>query len=53
MGREGSNPSPAPGEQPVESWKRAAEVTSALKAKIEQMKVSCAVRVGYVVMITD
>jgi cytoskeleton-associated protein 5 len=26
--------------QPVESWKRAAEVTSALKAKIEQMKVS-------------
>ena len=25
--------------QPVESWKRAAEVTSALKAKIEQMKV--------------
>ena len=24
--------------QPVESWKRAAEVTSALKAKIEQMK---------------
>ncbi|KFX86276.1 hypothetical protein O988_09679 [Pseudogymnoascus sp. VKM F-3808] len=38
-GREGSNPSPAPGDgQPVESWKRAAEVTSALKAKIEQMK---------------
>lgn len=27
--------------QGVESWKRAAEVTSALKAKIEQMKVSC------------
>jgi chorismate mutase len=27
------------GGQPVESWKRAAEVTSALKAKIEQMKV--------------
>ena len=26
--------------QPVESWKRAAEVTSALKAKIEQMKAS-------------
>lgn len=25
--------------QPVESWKRAAEVTNALKAKIEQMKV--------------
>ncbi|OBT49445.1 hypothetical protein VE00_00361 [Pseudogymnoascus sp. WSF 3629] len=38
-GREASNPSPAPGDgQPVESWKRAAEVTSALKAKIEQMK---------------
>ena len=30
-----------PNGQPVESWKRAAEVTSALKAKIEQMKVSC------------
>lgn len=28
------------GQGPVESWKRAAEVTSALKAKIEQMKVS-------------
>jgi protein STU2 len=28
------------GGQGVESWKRAAEVTSALKAKIEQMKVS-------------
>lgn len=28
------------GGQPVESWKRAAEVTSALKARIEQMKVS-------------
>ncbi|KAI9730779.1 MAG: Microtubule-associated protein, microtubule dynamics during spindle orientation [Claussenomyces sp. TS43310] len=27
--------------QGVESWKRAAEVTSALKAKIEQMKVCC------------
>lgn len=27
------------GAAPVESWKRAAEVTSALKAKIEQMKV--------------
>lgn len=26
--------------QPVENWKRAAEVTSALKARIEQMKVS-------------
>ncbi len=25
----------------IESWKRAAEVTSALKARIEQMKVSC------------
>ncbi|KAL5353471.1 hypothetical protein ACLOAV_001508 [Pseudogymnoascus australis] len=38
-GREESNPSPALGDgQPVESWKRAAEVTSALKAKIEQMK---------------
>jgi cytoskeleton-associated protein 5 len=29
--------------QPVESWKRAAEVTSALKAKIEQMKVGCTI----------
>lgn len=30
------------GDQPVESWKRAAEVTSALKARIELMKVcSC------------
>lgn len=30
--------------QGVESWKRAAEVTSALKAKIEQMKVCCPCR---------
>ena len=29
----------APDGQPVESWKRAAEVTSQLKARIEQMKV--------------
>jgi cytoskeleton-associated protein 5 len=36
--REGSNTSSAGEAQPVESWKRAAEVTSALKAKIEQMK---------------
>lgn len=37
------------GGQPVESWKRAAEVTSALKAKIEQMKVSfrCLVPLGW------
>lgn len=35
-GMGGSN---AGAQQPVESWKRAAEVTSALKAKIEQMKV--------------
>lgn len=27
------------GQQPVESWKRAAQVTNQLKAKIEQMKV--------------
>ena len=27
--------------EPVESWKRAAEVTSQLKARIEQMKVCC------------
>lgn len=27
--------------QPVENWKRAAEVTSQLKARIEQMKVCC------------
>lgn len=33
------------GQQPVESWKRAAEVTNALKAKIEQMKVCCSISV--------
>lgn len=38
--REGIAEVPATGE-PVESWKRAAEVTSQLKARIEQMKVSC------------
>ena len=27
------------GEEPIESWKRAAEVTSQLKARIEMMKV--------------
>ena len=27
--------------KPVENWKRAAEVTSQLKARIEQMKVRC------------
>ena len=37
--RGGSGMSGQGGAQPVESWKRAAEVTSALKAKIEQMKV--------------
>lgn len=36
----GSHDSTQNGGQGVESWKRAAEVTSALKAKIEQMKVS-------------
>jgi hypothetical protein len=39
MERQTSASSAAEGGQPVESWKRAAEVTSALKAKIEQMKV--------------
>lgn len=29
------------GQKPVENWKRAAEVTSQLKARIEQMKVCC------------
>jgi hypothetical protein len=33
--------------QPVESWKRAAEVTNALKAKIEQMKVIHSPLSGY------
>jgi chorismate mutase len=37
--REVGSAGSAEGGQPVESWKRAAEVTSALKAKIEQMKV--------------
>ena len=37
-GREGASEVNASGE-PVESWKRAAEVTSQLKARIEQMKV--------------
>lgn len=39
--------------QPVESWKRAAEVTSALKAKIEQMKVkfSCHAHAQPVILI--
>jgi hypothetical protein len=42
IGREPSTESARDGGtgQGVESWKRAAEVTSALKAKIEQMKVS-------------
>lgn len=39
-GREGVADVVATGE-PVESWKRAAEVTSQLKARIEQMKVRC------------
>ena len=30
--------------QPIESWRRAAEVTSQLKARIEQMKVCCGSR---------
>lgn len=38
-GREGTAEVGANGE-PVETWKRAAEVTSALKARIEQMKVN-------------
>jgi cytoskeleton-associated protein 5 len=39
MSRDTSQDSGSANTQGVESWKRAAEVTSALKAKIEQMKV--------------
>lgn len=39
MSRDPSSNGTAGGTQGVESWKRAAEVTSALKLKIEQMKV--------------
>lgn len=39
MNRDVSSDAPKTEGQGVESWKRAAEVTSALKAKIEQMKV--------------
>ena len=34
------------GAEPAENWKRAAEVTSQLKARIEQMKVRCLQTVG-------
>jgi cytoskeleton-associated protein 5 len=39
MSRDVSSDAPKTEGQGVESWKRAAEVTSALRAKIEQMKV--------------
>lgn len=38
-GGDGGGGAGSPDGQPVESWKRAAEVTSQLKARIEQMKV--------------
>ena len=38
-GREGGSPARREGGEPIESWKRAQEVTSQLKARIEMMKV--------------